>query len=71
MALWGGLGCNAKGATKGIQRDYNGAYKGEVATGVKNLREFHFPGILGCHAAPWVVTMVGPKTTSNDPGTHF
>ncbi len=71
MALRGGLGCNAEGATKGIQRDYNGAYEGEVADGVKNLRKYHFPGILGCDAAPWVVTMVGPKTTSNDAGTHF
>ena len=71
MALRGGFGCNAKGSTKGIQRGYNGAYEGEVTAGVKNLRKFHFPGILGCHATLWVVTMVGPKTTSNDPGTHF
>ena len=57
-----------------LQRGYKGTTKGpkgRVAAGVKNLRKCHFPGILGCHAAPWVVTMVGPKTTSNDPGTHF
>ncbi len=43
---WGGFGCNAKGATKGIQRDYKGA-KAEVATGVKKSQEMTFSGNSG------------------------
>ena len=42
MALRGGLGCNAKGATKGIQRGYKGAYKGEVAAGAKKSEKIQF-----------------------------
>ena len=58
-----------------LQRGHKGTTKGHTKgvspPGSKILRKSNFPGILGCHAAPWVVTMVGPKTTSNDPGTHF